>query len=465
MRRWQFALVMLVMTLVSVVVHPAMGMALAATTVFTDVDEALKVLFEDPLIENIVTDSELLDLFEADFNVKTEETTGGRYIETAQMFRLPGGTGYRAEGDYIPVPNAGLVANSRIYLKKGMGTVELSADVMKKFKGNPGAWLDWAATELPRLSRRIANEDDRIMIGYGAGAKARVASTYTPASTSVPVDRAHGITALTNAYLNFLEGESLRAAAAVAGTTPRTGAMIVTAIDQSTGTLTVDAAATSLAAGDYLFQGDAAGASWQNSGDDREFMGLLGMVDDGTILTTFQNITRATYTQWNSIVIDASSVSSGVLNEDVINFADDETDIKGGGKINAFIASRSGQRSFWKSLKTDRVIQTASGAPQNGVYQGGKKGLQMLLGDRVVDVRSARKLSPEIAFGLSTSTFKRHMLNRWEWDDTTGSIWKQVTDSTGRKDAFFAYGRKYLQNSCAEPRKNFKISGLTAVNS
>jgi hypothetical protein len=465
MRRWQFALVMLLVTLVSVVAHPALGVTLAATTVFTDVDEALKVLFEDPLVENIVTDSELLDLFEADFNVKSDETTGGRYIETAQMFRLPGGTGYRAEGDYIPVPNAGLVANSRIYLKKGMGTVEMSGDVMRKFKGNPGAWLDWAATELPRLVRRITNEDDRIMAGYGAGAKARVATAYNAASTTIPVDRAHGVTGLTNAYLQFLEGESLRASPNLDGTSPRTGAMIVTAINQSTGELTVDAAATSLADNDYLFQGDAAGASWQNSGDDREFMGLLGLVDDGTILSTFQNITRATYQQWQSIVIDASSVSSGVLNEDVINFADEETDLKGGGKINAFVASKSGARSFWKSLKTDRVIQTVSGAPQNGVYQGGKKGLQMLLGDRVIDVRSARKLSPEIAFGLQTNTFKRHMLNKWEWDDTTGAIWKQVTDSTGRKDAFYAYGHKYLQNSCSEPRKNFKITGITAVNS
>src|SRR5262245_46838720 len=132
MKRWHLAVLMLLVTVVAIL-SPTSAYALAATTVFTDIDEAAKVLFEDPIVENIITDSELLDMFEGDFNVKQDETTGGRYIETAQMFRLPGGTGYRAEGDYIPVPNAGLVANGRIYLKKGMGTVEMSGDVMRKF--------------------------------------------------------------------------------------------------------------------------------------------------------------------------------------------------------------------------------------------------------------------------------------------------------------------------------------------
>lgn len=464
MKRWHLALVMLGLTVIATLFSAPAGALLAmATTVTTDIDEALKILTEDPLIENIVTDSELLDMFEADFNVKQDETTGGRYIETAQQFRLNSGYGYRAEGDYIPVPGAGLVENSKIYLKKAMGTVEMSGDVMRKLKGNPGAYVDWAARELPNLVKRATNEDDRIMIGYGAGAKARVATAYNATETAVPVDRAHGVTGLTNAWVNFLEGETLRASPNLNGTSPRTGVMVVTAIAQATGVLTVDAAATALADNDYLFAADAAGASWQNSSDDREFMGLLGLVDDGTILATFQNILRSAYQQWQSVTIDAATVSSGALDEDVISFADEECDVKGGGKINAFVASRSGQRSFWKDLKTDKVIQTNNGTPGN--YQGGKKGLSMLLGDRVIEVRSARKMPPEIAFGLQTDTFTRHMLSKWEWDATTGAIWKQVTDSTGRKDAFYAYGHKYLQMSAQAPRKNFKIYGLTAVNS
>ncbi len=467
MKRWHLLVMLGVAVLLSFAVHPAFAAVSVthamATTITTDIDEALKLLTQDPLIENIVTDSELLDLFEQDSNVKIDETTGGRYIETAQQFRLNSGYGYRSEADYIPVPGAGLVKNSRIDLKKSIGTVEMSGDVMRKLKGNPGAYVDWAERELPNLVRRQTNEDDRIMIGFGAGAKARVDTDYNATSTTVPVDRMHGVTGLGNdfAWLNFLEGETLRASPNLDGTSPRTGVMTVTVVNQDANTLLVDAAATSLADNDYLFPADSAGASWQDSGTDREFMGLLGMVDGGSILSTFQGILRADFTQWQSVVIDASSAFSGVLSEDCLTYADDQCDVKGGGKVNVIVASKSGQRSFWKSLKTDRVINTNTGTP--GSYQGGKKGLSMLLGDRVLEVRAARKMPPEIAFGLSTDTFRRHMLGRWEWDDTTGSIWKQVTDSTGRKDAFFAYGHKYLQMSCNAPRRNFKITGLTAV--
>src|SRR5690242_19526082 len=217
MKRWHVMALMLVLAVVSFI-EPASAYAIAATTLVTDIDEALKVLFQDPLVENMVTDSELLDLFEQDANIKEDQTTGGRYIETAQMFRLPSGYGARAENDYIPVPGAGEVKNSKIYLKKLIGTVEMSGDVMRRFKGNPGSWLDWADTELPRLIQRATNEDDRMMIGYGAGAKARVALAYNAASTTVPVDRSHGITGLTNAWINFLEGETLRASPNLDGT-------------------------------------------------------------------------------------------------------------------------------------------------------------------------------------------------------------------------------------------------------
>jgi hypothetical protein len=47
-----------------------------------------------------------MSLFKTDMNVKTEETTGGKYIEMAHYLRLAGAAGARAENDYIPVPQS-----------------------------------------------------------------------------------------------------------------------------------------------------------------------------------------------------------------------------------------------------------------------------------------------------------------------------------------------------------------------
>jgi len=61
----------------------------------SDINEALKIFFNDPVIYNVVSDSELLSYFEEDNNAKQDETTGGRYIETAQYFQLPARAGAR----------------------------------------------------------------------------------------------------------------------------------------------------------------------------------------------------------------------------------------------------------------------------------------------------------------------------------------------------------------------------------
>jgi hypothetical protein len=58
-------------------------------------------------------------------------------------------------------------------------------------------------------------------------------------------------------------------------------------------------------------------------------------------------------------------------------------------------------------------------------------------------------------------------MKRWHnagffWDDTTGSIWNRVTDSTGRKDAYYATGVIVFQTGCLAPRHNARIINLLA---
>ena len=450
--------------------HPGVSLA-AVTTAFnaggaSDINEALKIFFNDPVAYNVVSDSELMTLFQEDNNVKQDETTGGRYIETAQYFTLPAGVGARAENEYIPVPDGPVIKNSRVELKKIQGTVEMTGDVMRRVQGDMGAYLNWMERALPDLVTRLNNETDRMLLGYGNGAKSRIQAL--PGGVVIRVNRAFGVSIngqpLTDSFLQFLEGERIVASANANGNplrTPGSGQSArVVNVNPDTSTtayqeLTVDAIPAGFAADDYLFSGDPSGASAQNGGVDRECMGLLGMVDDGTVLATFQNLARATYKLWNSVAVDASVAPyNGVLNEDLIVYADDTTFVMGGGKINALVASRSGARSLWKSLKGDKVIND----PRS--YTAGKDGIFVTLGGRQFELRVCRKMPPELCFGLQTDTFKRWTLGGWVWDDTPGAIWNRVTDATGRKDAFYAVGNMYLQMGCMAPRKNFRIGGL-----
>lgn len=443
----------------------------------SDINQALKIFFNEPVAEDIVYDSELLSLFEEDNNVKQDETTGGRYIETAQYFQLPAGVGARAENEYIPVPDGPVIQNSRVFLKKIQGVLEMTGDVMRRVKGDLGAYLNWAERAMPDLVKRVDHELDRMLFGYGNGALARV--NALPDGTHIDVDRNFGITGALPAWLNFLEG--MRIVFSVnANSSPLRSAGAgqsaqVTAVNPALGVagrLTVDVTPVGVVANDYIFPGDAAGASGQDAtGTDREVEGLFGMVDDGTILSTFQNIVRANFVLFQSVQVDSSLAPyQSVLTEDVLVFADDEAFLKGMGKPDAIITSRSAARGFWKSLKGDRVINKdvgLSGGYAGGFGEGadrpGKFGLSVLLGDRNVPLKACRKCPFTATFLLQLDTFKRWTLGGWQWDDTTGAVWNRVTDATGRKDAYFAVGNMYMQMGNLAPRKNVRINNLVTT--
>lgn len=440
----------------------ALTFALAGTTTTTaSLDNLMKVLYSEPLITDIIAESELMDMFKSDFNVKTEETTGGKYIETAHYLRLAGAAGARAENDYIPVPQSPKIQNSRIYLKKIMGVVEMTGDVMERVVGDEGSFINYMERALPDTKERVVNEVDRMYISYGAGVKARVKSKA--GGNTIVVDRALGITGYEDAWLQFQEGETIVFAVDAVGTALRnagsTQAALVENIAESTGTLTLTLDAGLYAAitvDDFVFAGDQAGTSSSNGGVNREISGLLAGVDDGGIVATYNNVPRAGNRFWNSRVVDASVAPyNGQMTELLLTIIDAQTSVSAQSKIDALVMSPHAPIGYWQDLKGDRIIND----PKN--YSGGKGSLSILLGDRTIPLRTARKLPPQIAFGLNTATWRRFTLGTWQWVARGGSIWNLVTDAVGRKDAYFAYGKMYEELACLYPRRNFRIEGLT----
>jgi hypothetical protein len=452
----RFALTAIAVFLAMLVSAPPLAgavLAVGITTTTTDMDAAMKIIFEDTLVNNAVTDSELLAEFQDGGGIKTDQTTGGRYIETAQLFNLPAGVGFRAEGGYIPVPRGPVIKNSRIYLKKVVATVEMTGDTLKRVRSDVGAYIDWGEKAFPTLLERLKNKMDSTTLGYGFGINSRV-NAAVPA-TNLVIDSPFGITGLggvQDALLQHLAGETLRAGPNADGTGLRALEMYVEDIDFANGYLVVDQLATGLVDDDYLFGGDTAGTDAGLA-----FMGLLGHVDDGGIVATYQNIARNLHSAWRSTVVDAQVApfaAQQTLTEEVVTYTDDLAFTRGGAVIDMFVCSRKGVRQLWKDLKGDRAIND----PRN--YTGGKGKIYILLGDRLVPVKVARKMPETLAFGLTKKTFKKFFLHEFEWDRTTGSIWHPVTDATGRKDQFYAWGSAYMELGGSDPQKNWRIENI-----
>ncbi|KKL56813.1 hypothetical protein LCGC14_2241670, partial [marine sediment metagenome] len=268
---------------------------------------------------------------------------------------------------------------------------------------------------------------------------------------------------LEDAWLSFMEGERIIFAADAAAATIRDAAgpsgasYRITDVNPDALTLELDAEPTAnVLDSDYIFPGDVSGHSGQQAGVDRELMGLLGMIDEGTILASFQGLTRADFRPWRSQLIDGSAAPyNGQVTEDLLTVADDQVRVRATGVINVIVMSLNGARSFWKNLKSDkRLLDPRS-------FTGGKGALSMIFGtDRSIELKTVRKMPSSLIFGLQTDTLKMWRNTGWEWDDLTGAIWNRVTDATGRKDDFYAVGHLVLQTGCIAPHKNFKITGM-----
>lgn len=441
----------------------------------TDVTEAMKIIFSDPVIEQFIMESEFASLVQRDTSVPIIQTTGGRWVEMAHFWRSAGGTGARAENEYIPQTSKPEFKNSKINLRKVMGTVEMTGDTMKRVQSGMGAFIDYMEKSLPELVKRLNSNVDRMYLGDGSGVRARVNGALTLVSGNtyqVNLKSAFGVDGYGGAWTLFNEGDLIVAAADPAGATLRTsgglrsGTVIDLIDDDDNPGIVVEFPNAGLDAqwadGDYIAGGDEAGLDFvQADGTDREIAGILAAVDDGGIIADYNNITRGANENrlWKGLVLDASGNPwQGIANEELFVYADDQSQRRGQGKPDQILFSQSAQRAYWKSLKTDRTF------PDPRAYTGGKpSALTVMLGDRTLPFKIARKLPAELSYLLEMASFSRLSLHQWEWDDNTGSLWNRIIDSTGPKDAYFAVGMMYEQLFCKIPRHNVRIEGLRQV--
>ena len=426
-----------------------MSATLSTATNFLDI---LKYVYEPRMSDMIVTESEAWDLFTAQEGFEVTDGPDGKSIQLLHVFSGGGGISFMGENDYLPDSTDPNVKQSSVTIKQVAAPVEISGRVMRRVKAGPAAFADWAREVLPLKVERLVTHQDRALFGSGTGIVARVSAA--PSGVTIPLGSNFGIAGLTGAEFSLYEGDSIRLAADAAGATLRAGAAIVQSVNYDTPSITVDTMPTSAASADYIFLGGA-----NTNGAGQESMGLEGIIDDGTNVPTFQGLARATYPRMSAQIVDAQTTGpgfNGVLGEDLLEFADRRSWERGKGQPDVLLASRGGRASFWKNLKDDRRINDPAGN-----YVGGRANLRMILGDRVIELKVARKCAGSRAYLVQRNIMAMFRLGPGRWDDTTGSVWDRTITSTGRKDAFWAIFIHEFEVACRAPNKNVKVVNLT----
>lgn len=426
--------------------------------------EALKIVFDEPINNNIIQDSEVYDLVEQDKEIPVKETGAGRFVELAHYAADGGGFGARREGGSLPAATPPSIFNGRIFLRKNHMLVEMSGETMRRVKAGDSAWITWASQALPNAVRRLTHHLDRQILGYAQGVLARIATAGIDGTRLlITVDRAYGVTGYNKAIFQFLRNDLIRFAADINGVTMRVGTYRVLSVNNRTGVITIDTAADAgIVAGDFITIGDSGDNNLPGSAilQPKEMMGLLGMIDNGAIRATFQNVDRTLWPEYNSQLVDAATVATplGQYNEELLTLADDETFEQGMGMVDYIIGSRGQERAYVRTLKTQRRLLDPASFQNDG---GKDRGFRINLNGREVKFRPARKVPDQISFGLERKTLKKWRNGSgFTWDDTTGSMFERVITATARFDAFYASG--VLEEECGNlaPAKNFVIRGI-----
>lgn len=423
---------------------------------FSGLNDAMKIVYSKSFENNIEADMECLDFIKTVRDgFEVIDGPDGKQINMAHFFSSGGGVGAMLEDDYFYASTNPEVKQSNLGIKQLSATVQLSGRTLRRVKMGPAAFVTWANEALPRKAQRLAFHRDRMAIGAGTGIIGRV-NMATPAATDLTLDANFGIAGLAGVLNNLLRGDNLKFSPNADGTSPRALTAKIDRIDYAAGNLDIDQLPTAAADNDYVFLGDD---NVLSSGS-REPMGFEGLIDNGDVLATIQGLSRTTYPELKSQVVDASAAAwGGTLSEDLLDYADAQAWEYGNlGRPSHILVNRSQQRAFWRTLRADRVLNDPKGD-----FQGGKAKLKMMLGDRVVTIQAARKVPPSRCYMVDGRSIKRFKIGAGRWDDTPGSVWQRVTDGNGRKDAYYAVYVMEENLGIGDPAQSVKITNLSTT--
>jgi len=317
-----------------------------------------------------------------------------------------------------------------------------------------------------RTEKALRDDLDRQALGYGAGVICRV-DQATPL-VALNIDAPYGIANNTKGWLpGIRRGMKLVFGPNIDGTALRENGRSALVLNVSKtgngggGTVTLDRLVDGTADNDYVWKGDDLDNNAPKLGVDKEMMGLRGLVDEGTILTTLQNISRTDFDEWKSQFVDGSAAPYSALGKDTLfmHMNDDSSELGGSDGLTHMLVSRAIFRNVYTQVRG--LAGFGAAHKPGGSMRTGTKGIIVNLGTNDIEVRAVPKIFPGLGIGLDASVLRRYHLEGFAWDDRTGSIFKQVAVGQGVQDAFWAYGRVIMELGSTDPQKCAFTTGLS----
>jgi hypothetical protein len=412
-------------------------------------DAILKEWYEPSVVSQIENKTRILKSFgEAD-----APTVDGRRVVFPLHIGRNAGVMSSVEGATLPTPGRQNYVDIHIPLRKTVGRINITKDVIDASRTNRGSFKRAMSTEMDGLVRDISDYRNEMLCGYGSGIVARVSGNPAANAVTIVLKDPGGFVGTTNPN-RFAQRDQLLALV-------RNGAVVgvytvIQAIESgSFDSITVAANAldADVATADLLVRAAASNTTAVTDTDyQNPVMGLFGLVDDGTYVRTLHGVDRTTYPVFRSFVLG----SVGALSLDAMQRVFDAAEMKGQGTINEMWCEHSVRRAYLSLLEADRRYTAEKlSKPDGGT--AAVKGGDITFGG--VPFRTERDFPYGFIVGVDNDTLQRYVNVRGQWEDEDGNV---LFRSANTHD-FTALWYMKDNFSCDRPNANFRMDGITVT--
>lgn len=345
--------------------------------------------------------------------------------------------------------------------KKMMARIRMTYEVMVDSTSTEGAFVSARKSEMQYLIDDIARRDEHALASDGRGVLALVDEADPDGDTTLELDAPGAITndnfgnrfLSTNMFIGFVNPNSgaLRASTTKAK---------VTAVNSDGTDVTVDAAAnigTAVANSDYVVQcANSSVTDVLDTSYEHAWMGMMGLVDDGTYRANHFGVVRADVPATSSYV----TASTGALSSDLIQRVADVVDQKLGGSISNILCHHSIRRLVIQLTDADRRYMAGNLMRPDAGTVAFKQG-DIPFGD--VSIRAIRDFPLDVMMFLDSQNMglMEYVSEPGKWVDEDGSVLVRVGTGTSARDAFEAAYRVRKQYFLEYPAYCARLDGIT----
>ena len=408
-------------------------------------DAALKDDYGPTIVKLLNNRTKLLDLFTK--NGDKSLAADGRQV----LYPIHDGrnVGVGAVGENKTLPVAGNQATSivKIPYRYNYGRIELTKQTIDASKTSKGAFKKAMELEMKDLIVDLARSRNRQLFGFGVGILCRV-NGQQASSATINMKDPYGVAGTVGAarllqvddVVVFVRNATPTSAldADIVGSTTTS---VVSSISSDGSQVTFDAVTgATLNDNDMVIMAPA--ATTGESSVNREIMGLLGLLDDGSYVGTLFNITRSSHPKYNASIINAN----GEYEFNLLQRAEDLADERGG-MASVILSHHSIRREHMaKLMAAKRFIGDDVARPDPG-FAG--SGITKDLEFNGKPWKVERMCPYGMIFGVDKSEAVRYVNTEGEWADDDGTVLMRTANKDNYEARYRVFDNFHIERPCS----------------